>query len=250
MQVASIWRYPVKGLSGEQLSQVPLIAGESLPFDRTYAIAQGTAQFDPDNPQWLPKTNFLMLMRHERLAQLQTHFDPETTQLRILRDGRQVASGRLNDPVGRKLIEQFFAAFCQEEVRGNPHVVSAPGHIFADTKSKVVSIIGLASIQDLERVMRAEVHPLRFRANIYVATTHPWEEFEWIDRNITIGSVKLRATKRIDRCPATEVNPVTAQRDQRIPKTLMTAFGHVDMGIYAEVADGGIISTGDSVIVS
>ena len=38
--------------------------------------------------------------------------------------------------------------------------------MFSDVPEKLVSIINLASLRDLERVLRKPVHPLRFRANI------------------------------------------------------------------------------------
>ena len=44
----------------------------------------------------------------------------------------------------------------------------------------------------------------------------------------------------ITRCAATEVNPATAERDLDIVGALQRGFGHNLMGIYAEVADGGI----------
>jgi len=248
-RIESIWRYPVKGLSGDRLPHASLAAGEGLPFDRAWAIAHGTTQFDPEAPEWLPKANFLMLMRNERLAQLATRFDEATRQLSVLRDGRQVASGNLDQPIGRKLLEQFFAAYCAGELRGHPRVVAAPGHMFSDSRRKSVSIIGLATLTDIERVAHRTVDPLRFRANLYLSGTRPWEEFYWLDREIRIGEVRLRVTKRIDRCPATEVDPRTGARDLPVPKLLLANFGHVDTGVYAEVIAPGRITEGDDLIL-
>jgi MOSC domain-containing protein len=49
----------------------------------------------------------------------------------------------------------------------------------------------------------------------------------------------------ITRCAATQVNPLTAERDLDIPAALQQHFGHNLMGIYAEVVGGGAIATGD-----
>ena len=68
MHVISLYRYPVKGLSPQALPVLRLKTGETVPFDRAYAIENGPGRFDPDNPRYLPKINFLMLMRNERLA--------------------------------------------------------------------------------------------------------------------------------------------------------------------------------------
>jgi hypothetical protein len=61
--VARICRYPVKGLSAEDLPGVRLRAGEGVPLDRAFALARAAAPFDPARPSWLPKRHFLMLMR-------------------------------------------------------------------------------------------------------------------------------------------------------------------------------------------
>src|SRR5262245_63790375 len=111
MQVVSLYRYPVKGLSPQALPALHLTPGETLPFDRAYAIENGPGRFDPDNPRHLPKITFLMLMRDERLATLRSVFEDATETLTILRDGKQVARGRLTDRIGRQLIEQFIAGY-------------------------------------------------------------------------------------------------------------------------------------------
>ena len=239
--VAAIHRYPVKGLSLQSLVQVEVKAGQMLPHDRVYALALGSTQFDPAAPEWMPKTNFLMLQRDEKLAALQTEFDPEIQTLTIHRGGKQVARGRLDDPMGCAVIEQFFAAYMGEAARGQPRVVSAPGHNFSDVNRKVVSLINLASVKDLERVTGEPVDPVRFRGNFLIDGLAPWAEFGWIDKPFKIGSVPMRVVKRIQRCAATSVNPETAKRDINVVQSLVRGFGHPDCGIYAEVLANGTI---------
>jgi uncharacterized protein YcbX len=245
--IAHIYRHPVKGLTPEPLERVSLTPGEGLPHDRRFALAHGSTQFDLSAPQWMAKTNFLMLMRNERLAKLRTHFDEKTGILTVQRDGKTVASANITDQTGRTVIEQFFAAFMGEEARGAPKLLEAPGHMFSDVARKVASIIGLASIRDLEQlVIRAPVDPRRFRANFYFDGGRAWEELDWIDREIQIGKVRLKVVKAITRCPATNVDPETAQRDLNIPLALQQSYQHKHMGIYAEVLDPGTVSIGDS----
>src|SRR4051794_10494398 len=95
--VAQIYRHPVKGLTPEPLAGVRLAPGEGLPHDRRFALAHGTTRFDPAAPEWMPKTNFLMLMRNERLARLRTHFDETSGVLTILRDGKAVATADITN---------------------------------------------------------------------------------------------------------------------------------------------------------
>src|SRR5262245_28216425 len=245
--LARICRYPVKGLSAESLARVALTPGEGLPGDRRFALHVGNEPFEPDAPSWQPKTNFLMLMRHERLARLATHYDEATGVLTIRRDGKPVAHGNLAEPTGRTVIEQFFAAFMAGAATRVPRLVEAPGHMFSDTPAKVVSLIGLASIKDLERVARAPVDPIRFRANLYVDGLGPWEEFGWVGREVAIGAARGRVVKRIGRCAATNVNPQTGARDMNVPLALQEGFRHADCGVYVEIVSGAWVAVGDSV---
>jgi uncharacterized protein YcbX len=245
--IARLQRFPVKGLSAENLQRVILSQGEGLPGDRIYALHVGTAPFDPVAPLWQPKTNFLTLMRDERLARLSTRFDPADRVLTIERDGKRVARGALDDPAGRVVIEQFFAAYAGVALRRNPRIVSAPGHMFSDVPERLVSIVGLESVRDLERVLRAPVDPTRFRANIHVEGLPPWSEFDWVGREIAIGTARLRVVDRITRCAATNVDPHSGQRDLNIPLALEDAFGHAECGVYAEVMSGGAVALGDQV---
>lgn len=246
LTLSQIYRYPVKGLTPEPLTTVGLAIGEGLPNDRRFALAHGSTRFDPAAPEWMPKTNFIMLMRNERLARLRTRYDDATGVLTIQRDGKTVAAANITDLTGRTVIEQFFAAYMGDEARGAPKLVEAPGHMFSDIARKVVSIIGLASIRDLEqRVIRAPVDPRRFRANFYFGGGRPWQELDWVDREFTLGSVRLRTMKTITRCAATNVNPESGQRDLNIPLALQQSYRHDSMGIYAEVLTPGTVAIGD-----
>lgn len=247
--IVSIYRYPVKGLSPEPLDRVEVTPGETLPFDRAYAIENGSGAFDEAAPEYLPKTRFLMLMRDEKLATLRSRFDPDTAMLTILRNNRQVASGRLSERVGRQMLEQFFAAFMADALRGPPRIVHAAGHSFSDVAAKVISIINLASLRDLERVAGRPLDPLRFRANLYIDGVPAWSEFDWLGQQVALGeTARVAVVKRIQRCAATNVDPSTGARDANIPRMLMSAFGHADLGVYTRVEVGGELAPGAGVI--
>jgi uncharacterized protein YcbX len=249
-QLSDIYRYPVKGLSAERLERVTLAPGEGLPLDRAFALAHGSTAFDPGAPRPLPKTRFLMLMRNERLAALQTRYDEASGTLSIIRDGAEVARGDLGEAEGRAAIERFFAAYMAAEAEGAPRLVHAPGHSFADVGVPLVSLINLASLRALERVAGRPLHRLRFRANLYLEGAEPWAEWQWIGRELGLGgAVRLRVIERTVRCAATEVDPETAERDFDVRAALDAAYGHIDMGVYAEVAAGGEIAAADRVDV-
>jgi uncharacterized protein len=246
-QIASIYRYPVKGLSPEPLPYVALGIGQTLPADRRYAIENGPSGFDAAAPAWMPKSQFLMLMRDERLAGLQTHFEDDTHLLTIRENGKVAARGDLETAEGRAAIEAFFATSFAHELKGPPKVISGGGHSFSDVARKVVSIINLGSVAAIENMIGLPVHPLRFRANLYVSGWPAWHEFGLLDQTLAIGDIRLKVVKRIVRCAATNVDPETAARDLDIPHTLMRRLGHAECGVYAEVIAGGTISVGDAI---
>jgi len=244
--VQGIYRYPVKGLSPEPLAGTTLTAGQTVPGDRLYAVENGPSGFDPAAPKYQPKIRFLMLMRNERLAMLRSRFDQASHTLTIEYEGREAARGTLRTAKGRAAIEGFFATFSADELRGPPKVLHAPGFSFSDVAAKVVSIINLASVADLETHVGAPVDPLRFRGNLYVSGWPAWQELDMVGRQIAIGaSARAKIVKRIVRCAATNVDPATGVRDLTIPDTLMSAFGHMDCGVYAEVLAPGEIAIGD-----
>ena len=248
-KIQGIYRYPVKGLSPEPLQRAELAKGLTIAADRMYAIENGPSGFDPAKPAYLPKQRFLMLMRNARLAELRTAFDDQSHVLTIRAENREAARGDLRTPEGCAAIERFFAEHCADELRGPPKVLSAAGHSFSDVAKKVVSIINLASVADLENATGAPVHPLRFRGNLHVDGWPAWHEFSLLGSEIAIGpNARLKIVKRIVRCAATEVDPDTGIRDLPIPKTLMKTYGHADCGIYGEVIGAGTVSVGDHVV--
>jgi hypothetical protein len=248
-KIRGIFRYPVKGLSPEPLPRTELSPGKTVPCDRSYAIENGPIGFDPADPKYFPKIRFLMLMKNARLAELRTAFDETSHVLTVRYENREAAKGDLRTPEGRAAIERFFAEFCADELRGPPKMLQGHGHSFSDVAKKVVSIINLASVADLENATGAPVDPLRFRGNLHIEGWPAWREFDLLNQVIAIGpSVRVKVVKRIVRCAATEVDPSTGIRDLPIPRAIMDTYGHVDCGVYAEVIEGGPIAVGDKVI--
>ena len=149
---------------------------------------------------------------------------------------------------GRGQKGRFFATAFAGTIKGPPKVLSSRGHSFSDVARKVVSIINLGSVAAIENMIDWPVHPLRFRANLYVSGWPAWHEFDLLGRTLMIGDARLKVVKRIVRCAAVNVDPETAARDLNIPQTLMRRLGHADCGIYAEVIAGGAIGVGDILV--
>lgn len=188
-----------------------------------------------------------MLQRDEWLVPLRAHFDDASHVLTLRRAGEIVAQGDLETAGGRAAIEQFFARQHAGEIKGPPKILTSPGHSFSDVARKVVSIINLNSLRAIETMVGAPVHPLRFRANLYVEGWPAWHEFDLLDRTLAIGTARVKVVKRITRCAAVNVDPDTGARDLSIPQALMRRLGHNECGIYAEVIAGGSIDVGDTI---
>ena len=244
--VRAIYRYPVKGLSGEGLPQVALTPDRALPQDRRFAIARSAVRpGGPPQGGWQPKSAFYQLQRDERLAQLRVAFDDDTDQLVLFRHGRQVAQGKAGDPLGRTLLTQFLTAFLAAAGPGAPRLVEAKGFAYTDVPDPLISLANLASIADLERIVGRPVEPLRFRANLYVEGAPAWEELKWIGQRLKVGGVTFKVVDAIERCAATNVDPETAERDLNLPLALQRGFDHCQMGVYLRVIEAGQIAEGD-----
>lgn len=246
MRVEHIYRYPVKGFSAEALEEVTLTPGQCLPHDRVHAFAQGDSLFDPDAPVWMRKSNFACLAANARLARLHTAYDPHSGEWVVRPPEGPPLVANLSTEEGRKAAEDFLTAFLAEEARGRMRFAAASGYNFTDIPQKSVSIISLASLAALERAHGMRLDPLRFRANIYVSGGTEWGDFDLMGQEIQLGTARLRVWKRIVRCPATEVNPDTAERDANPPRVLRKNFGHADLGVQAEVIEGGRVAVGDA----
>jgi len=295
--VAELYRYPVKGLSAEALTEVTLRAGDGVPDDRVFALALPDTEFDEDRPAALHKTRFLMLQRDETLARVRTRYDAATGQLGV-DDGIRRWSADLTTAAGRRAVEEYFGSLAAStagtggvaggiaaaataaaaaaaartadavgpavratddgdaagRARRLPRLVEARGgHRFTDTGPngpdlmRSISVINLASVRDLAERIGQPVHPLRFRANVYVDGLPAWAERDWIGQEIALGAVPGRVLSTTRRCAATTVNPDTAERDIKIVKELADHFGHTECGVYVQVRGAGTVSLGDPV---
>jgi uncharacterized protein YcbX len=249
MRVEKLYRYPVKGLSAEALEEANLAVGECIAHDRRFALVQGDAPFDVSAPRFLPKQNFACLMANARLALVAAAFDPHDQCLSLRIPGQPPVLAPTGSPEGRSAIAAALCAFLGQEARGTPYFTEAAGHAFTDQKRKGISLINLASLEAFEKATGLQLDPLRFRANVYFTGLPPWAEFNWIGQEVLLGSARLSVFKRTVRCPATQVNLRTGERDADVPKLLREHFGHADLGVHAAVVEEGRVAVGDALEV-
>ncbi|MCA3593788.1 MAG: MOSC domain-containing protein [Methylobacterium sp.] len=250
-RLAALYRYPVKGLSPEAISEAHLTEGAHFPADRLMAIENGPSGFDPAAPEHLPKQKFLMLMRNEKLARIAARFEDATQRLTLRQGGAVVASGMVDDRAGRAAIERFFESYMGEEMRGPARLLMAPpGHRFMDSPHGFLSIINRASVEAIAKLAnRASIDPLRFRGNLLVEGLAPWAEFDLVGQRVKIGEAELEITRRIDRCAATDVDPRAGIRDLRMVALLEQNLAHHECGVYARILRSGTIRPGNALTV-
>lgn len=249
--IESLYRYPVKGLSAETLQAVTLQAGQAFPLDRHFAITNGAWEFQAEGYSPRPKTDFLVLVNLEQLAEYQSDYDAARNVLTLRSPDGIEHPFNLGLDEDRRALSGLFQRRFGDRLKGAPQVVEAEGIRFTDVSvisepmMNAISLINLASVEAFAADIGAEVDPMRFRANVYFRTQTPWEELDWVGREVRIGDAVGKVVLRTRRCVATNVNPSTAERDLSIPKSLMQLYGHPDMGVYIELQSGGQVRVGD-----
>ncbi|HYO42890.1 MAG TPA: MOSC domain-containing protein [Candidatus Limnocylindrales bacterium] len=117
-----------------------------------------------------------------------------------------------------------------------------------------LSLLGLASVKDLgARHGRPDLDPSRFRMNLELDGTEPYEEDTWTGRAVRIGGAVIRVLGQVPRCVATTRDPATGEKDFDTLKhiaacrPLMTEPRGIPFGMYAEVEVPGRVAPGDPV---
>ena len=245
-QITSLWRHPVKGFTPERLAAATLTAGGYFPCDRIYAVENGPSGFDPAAPAWVTKNRFTVLARLAEVARVRTAYDEATGVMTVTAPGHPDIAADLTAAEGRAAFEAWLTDFLGAAADGPLKVVRAPGHRFTDHPLGHVSIINLASLRDLADKMGAPVDPLRFRANLYVDGWPAWSELEGqTGRPLALGAARATLFKPIVRCVATHVDPANGERDLDVLKALFDHHGHVNCGVYVQIAEGGAVAEGD-----
>lgn len=259
MRVEHLYRYPVKGLTAESLEEVELSPGETIPHDRRFALAQGDAPFDEAAPRFLPKQNFACMMKNGKVVLVRAAFDPRAEALSLIAEGHPPLSAPTGTAEGKAALGEWLIRFLGDEARTGvaedgtprlPRFTNVPGHAFTDQVKKGASLINLASLAALEKAIGRRLDPLRFRANIYFSGLPAWAEHDWVGGEVLLGGARLSVFKRTRRCPATQVDLETGERDCDVPKLLQEHFGHMDLGVHATVAEGGRVAVGDALEVA
>lgn len=261
--VASLWRYPVKSMMGEEL-ECARIRSRGIVGDRVHALIDrktGKVASAKNPAKW----GRLMTCRAELLDDTGT--DAATVSI-TLPDGRAIRS----DQDG---VDQIFSDFLQREValanlvpasptveEYSPDMEEIPDRdVTAEAAMREgtffdVEVLHLLTTATLQR-LRA-IHPegrldvRRFRPNIVIEPAVDCEGFvedDWTGHTVSIGTgIQLAVTQPCPRCVMTTLPQANLPRDPGILRAT-AQFNNLNAGVYASVRKQGTVSRSDSVAV-
>jgi uncharacterized protein YcbX len=267
--VASLWRYPVKSMLGEELSATD-VTQDGLLGDRAYAVvdsADGKAA-TAKNPRKWPTlfgfhASFIEAPRPgERMPPVRITLPNGTVATSEQGDLNHVLSNALNrtvaltaagvGPPATVNAEEYWPDMEGLDFRDTVTDFTLPVGTFFDCAT--VHLLTTATLDRLHQLYpqgRFEIP--RFRPNIVVAsgTGDPdFVENAWVGHTLAIGdSVRLRVTQLCGRCVMTTLAQGDLPRDPGILRTA-AQYNKVSVGVYATVERGGTIHRGDVVRVA
>ena len=238
-RLALITRHPIKAHGRELLASVVLSEGETLPFDRRWAVAHEAARLTPG---WVSCNNFLRGVKTPQLMAMEAAMEGTRVRLTHPTLGEIVVNPDEAEDAARLIA---WVAPLVPEGRAQPVQVVRHDGGLTDSDYPTVSILNLASLAELSACMGMELSPHRFRGNLWLEGAAPWAEWDWIGRRLQIGGAVLEVTERITRCRATCVDPVSGEVQGETLAALESGYGHKDFGVYAKVVQGGTIALHD-----
>ena len=248
MQIHQLWQYPVKGFGGNQMPLAKLQQGSYFPNDRQFAISIGDEKTaTASDGTWFRKAHFLQLMSHDLLADYSCREDDSANpQLQLPRHGVTGLSIGRAEPADCQRFEDFFFTLLGSKLRGKPRLMTMKHQAYSDQSTALISIASQASLDAFAQATNTKPDSRRFRINIIIDGDTPFAEEGLIGKTLRCGDALLLVKEPVGRCAAINVDPATAKRNPDDYVRFMKAhFGHSNLGIFAEVINGGIIRLGD-----
>ncbi len=253
--VESLWRYPVKSMRGEELSQ--LYTGFAGVYcDRVFAFHSSASR------KGLP---YLTAREQRRMLAFRPRFRyPErVASPPNLSDAEGLGAGAtpiysdradlaldVETPDGRTLaIDDPALIEMLRDGIDDAHQLSLMRSERALTDCRPVSLIGLPSIKQLGDECGLTIDKRRFRANIYLDLTsgEGFSEDRYVGRSLRIGAkATLAIMHRDSRCMIITLDPETGEKTPAVLKAVAQKHDGF-AGVYAVVLVEGTIHRGDSV---
>ncbi len=256
--VESLWRYPVKGMRGEELPEA-FMGFSGFYGDRCYAVRDSAAR------KGFPYLNGNVQPAMLRCQPQFRHFEkslkpPNLTEASSLAPGVTPtnpdandfdldvinASGKVLSIDDLRLLEML-----GENLRG-VHNLSIVRSDRALTDCRPISLISRQTIRQIEAELEIPIDKRRFRANVYfnLNSDEGFGEDKLINRRLRIGQkAEIMVLERDPRCKAISLDPETGEHNPQVLKKV-AQMREANAGIYCAVLVEGMLTAGDSISVS
>lgn len=253
--VESLWRYPVKSMSGEEMTEA-FMGFSGFYGDRCYAFKNSAARkgfpylnanIQPQMLRYRPQFRYPeRAIRPPNLIEAMsiapgvtpTNGDAEDMILEVVTPSGEVVA--VDDPTLIKMIG--------EELRGENHLTLVHSDR-ALTDCRPVSLFSVQTVRQVEEELGIPLDKRRFRANIYLnlASNDGFAEDELVGRKLGIGSkAEIAILERDPRCKMVSLDPDTGEHNPEVLRKIVKAYANF-AGIYCAVLVEGILTKGDSI---
>ena len=253
--ISSINYCPVKSVSFQSIETCEIKKNIGIVGDRVFAFAK---DLDPDNTKLFEKSpenrkgkwNKVLTLKNSPVLN-KYNFLFKENQLILTSKGKEILTIDVNKLSERQLLSNKIIEL--ENSLKEPIVLMKNEEFpFFDTSisNKVdfinsVSLLNTQSINDFQKKIDKKIEIPRFRGNICVDGTKPWEERKWIGKIIKINNISFKVEKNIPRCVAINLKPTTDDNSLNLLQSLKKTYDHFEMGIYLTPLDDGEINLGD-----
>jgi MOSC domain-containing protein len=228
-RVVGLWRYPVKSMGGEVLTQVD-VSWHGLSGDRRWAFVRDNAV----------QNGFPWLTLRE-CGQMSQHFPSFTNPLKP-----DTSPTVVQTPTG-VAIDVADPALALELYPSGARVIRQSRGIF-DTFP--LSLITTQTIARLSEIVGERLDVRRFRPNILVEATGdtPFPEDDWVGRVLNFGGMRMRVDKRDGRCVVISIDPMTTERSPSILRAVVDERQGC-LGVYGTTVQPGRVTVNDTVLL-
>jgi len=253
--VESLWRYPVKSMSGEQMVKA-FMGFSGFYGDRCYAFKNSAAPAGA--PYLTASTQQRMLCFHPQFRYPERAASPPNlVEAMSIPPGITPANGDENDlaldvvtPSGEILAidDPALVEMLGEGISGKNRLKLVRSDR-ALTDCRPVSLISLETIRQVETELALPLDKRRFRANVYahLMSGRGFAEDDFVGRTLLIGArARIVVLERDPRCKMMSLDPVTGDHNPEILRHVARAHG-ADAGVYCAVIAEGMLMEGDPV---
>ena len=253
--VESLWRYPVKSMSGEAMTKA-FMGFSGFYGDRCYAFKNSAAR--KGVPYLTATTQPQMLRYRPRFRYPERAITPPNLiEAMSIAPGITPANGDAEDmilevvtPSGAVVAvdDPTLIKMLGEGLRGKNHLTLVHSDR-ALTDCRPVSLISVQTIRQVEEELGIPLDNRRFRANIYLnlEANNGFAEDELVGRRVRIGSkAEMAILERDPRCKMISLDPDTGEHNPEVLRKVAQAHAAF-AGVYCAVLVEGILTKSDSI---